>query len=294
MPLSGVARNAWFFWDGRRDSLWAQALVPLENPLEHGGNRTFYAHVVAEKLRDRYEHVFGPLPDLAALPENAGPLGDPAERAAWAAMSETQRDAVDQVFANLGKAIAAFERTIVLEATRFDRFAEALAKGDAPAGGAALSAEEIAGLKLFIGKGNCSTCHNGPRFTDGAFHNTGVPAAPDLPPDLGRQRAVAEVDSDPFNCLGKFRDGDENACAELRFMVRQGPALVRAYKTPSLRGAADRPPYMHAGQFSSLEAVLDHYASAPASVGGVSELHPVTLTQPERAAFVAFLKTLSE
>jgi len=294
MPLAGVARDAWFFWDGRRDSLWAQALAPLENPLEHAGNRTFYAHFVATTLRDRYEHVFGPLPDLAGLPENAGPLGNAAERAAWDAMSQEQRDAIDGIFANLGKALAAFERTIVPQETRFDRFADALASGKAAEGDAALSEDESAGLKLFIGKGTCSTCHNGPRLTDGAFHNTGVPPVADLPQDRGRAPAVAEVEADPFNCLGRFRDGDASACAELRFMVRSGPALIRAYKTPSLRGAATRPPYMHAGQFSSLEAVVDHYATAPASVEGISELHPLTLTPPERAALLAFLKTLAE
>jgi len=294
MPLSGVARDAWFFWDGRRDSLWAQALVPLENPLEHAGNRTFYAHFIADKMRGRYQHLFGPLPDLTGLPANAGPLGSDTERAAWAAMTQRQRDDVDGIFVNLGKAIAAFERTIVPQQTRFDLFAEALARGESTGGDAALSAQEIEGLKLFIGKGQCSTCHNGPRFTDGAFHNTGVPPVPDLPADRGRATAVAEVAADPFNCLGRFRDGDEKACAELRFMVRSGPGLMRAYKTPSLRGVADRPPYMHAGQIASLQAAVDHYARAPASVEGISELHALALSQDERAALVAFLGTLTE
>ena len=92
------------------------------------------------------------------------------------------------------------------EETRFDRFADALAAGKSPGGDAAFTAEEIAGLKLFIGKATCSTCHTGPRFTDDSFHNTGVPDVPGLPPDLGRRSGAMQVAADPFNCLGAFSD----------------------------------------------------------------------------------------
>ncbi|MEI9409415.1 cytochrome-c peroxidase [Mesorhizobium salmacidum] len=294
MPLAGVARDPWFFWDGRRDSLWAQALTPLENPLEQAGNRTGYAHYMKTRFGERYERIFGPLPDLSAIPPNASPLGSDAERAAWNAMSGAQRDAVNRVYANIGKAIAAFERSIEPSPTRFDRFALDLATGAEPKGDAAFSQEEILGLKLFIGKANCVTCHNGPRFSDNGFHNTGVPPVAGLPADRGRVDAVAQVEADPFDCFGAYRDGDASACGELRFMVKDAPELVRAYKTPSLRGAATRPPYMHAGQFSSLDEVVAHYAKAAGSVEGTSEIHPLELSDRERAALVAFLKTLSE
>ena len=105
---------------------------------------------------------------------------------------------------------------------------------------------------------------------------------------------MKEVAADPFNCLGKFSDAGPDACGELRFMVKEGPELVRAYKTPSLRGAATRPPYMHAGQIATLEEVIDHYARAPAAPSGTSELHPLTLSERERQQLVAFLKTLSK
>ena len=294
MPLAGVAWSPWFFWDGRRDSLWAQALVPMENPVEHGGNRAAFAHFIATSFHDRYERIFGPLPDLSGIPENAGPLGSEAEKAAWNAMTDAQREAVDRVFSNIGKMIAAFERSIVPEETRFDRFAAALTAGKQLEGDAAFSSEEMLGLKLFIGKANCVTCHNGARFTDNHFHNTGVPVVAGLPEDLGRETAVKDVAADPFNCLGKFSDAGPGACGELRFMVTAGEALTRAYKAPSLRGVAGRPPYMHAGQIETLEAVLDHYATAPLAPGGTSELHPVTLSEREREALIAFLKTLAE
>ncbi|RUW61357.1 cytochrome c peroxidase [Mesorhizobium sp. M7A.F.Ca.US.008.03.1.1] len=294
MPLAGVARDPWFFWDGRRDSLWAQALTPLENPLEQAGNRTAYAHYIKARFGERYERIFGPLPDLSTVPANASPLGTDAEKAAWNAMPDDEAEDVNRVFANIGKAIAAFERSIEPAQTRFDRFALDLATGAETKGDAVFSREEILGLKLFIGKANCVTCHEGPRFTDSGFHNTGVPPVADLPPDRGRIDAVRQVDADPFNCFGAFRDGAAAACGELRFMVRDAPELVRAYKTPSLRGAATRPPYMHAGQFSSLDEVVAHYAKAVPSVEGTSEVHPLELSDRERAALVVFLKTLSE
>jgi cytochrome c peroxidase len=294
MPLAGVARDPWFFWDGRRDSLWAQALTPLENPLEQAGNRAAYAHYIKARFGERYERIFGPLPDFSGIPLNASPLGNDAEKAAWNTMSDAQRDAINRVYANIGKAIAAFERSIEPSQTRFDRFALDLATGAEPKGDAVFTREEILGLKLFIGKANCVTCHNGPRFTDNGFHNTGVPPVADLPPDRGRIDAVAQVEADPFNCFGAYRDGDVSACGELRFMVKDAPQLIRAYKTPSLRGAATRPPYMHAGQFSSLDEVVAHYAKAAPSVEGTSEIHPLELSDRERAALVAFLKTLAE
>jgi cytochrome c peroxidase len=291
MPLAGVAYSPWQFWDGRKDSLWAQALGPMEDANEHGGNRTFYAHLVSEKYRDRYEGIFGPMPDLASLPRNAGPKGSDEEKAAWENLSSDQQTDIDRVFSNLGKAIAAFERSILHQETRFDRFAAAVAEGRKPDGDAAFSDLEVEGLKLFIGEAQCVNCHNGPRFTDEHFHNTGVPAAPGLPEDRGRAQAVAQVLSDPFNCEGPYSDAPDQ-CDELRFMIREGHELERAFKTPSLRGAASRPPYMHSGQIATLEDVVDHYARAPEAPAGHSELEPIVLTDRGRAALIAFLKAL--
>jgi cytochrome c peroxidase len=292
MPLAGVAWTPWQFWDGRKDSLWSQALGPLENAVEHGSNRTALVRDVARRYRDRYEAIFGPMPDLSNLPASAGPLGSDDDRAAWAAMSDAQRSSVDTVFANLGKAVAAFERSIAFGETRFDRYAAAISAGHAPEGDAAFSDLELEGLRLFIGKANCIECHNGPRFTDDHFHNTGVPPVPGLPEDLGRESGIVELMADPFNCLGPFSDGKPGDCDELRFARKEGPELTRAYKTPSLRGAASRPPYMHAGQFAGLEEVLDHYSRAPAAVSGASEVRGVVFTDRGRKALIAFLKTL--
>lgn len=288
MPLAGAARSPFLFWDGRKDSLWAQALGPLESAVEHGGDRTGYAQLVAEAYRPDYEAVFGSLPDLGGLPAHAGPVADPGAAASWDAMTAVDRRSVSEVFANLGKAIAAFERTIAPVPTRFDAW---VASDAFPAPGL-LDEEEVAGLRLFIGKAECTNCHNGPLLTDNHFHNTGVPAAPGLPEDLGRAAGARLVQEDPFNCLGAFSDATPGDCSELRFLAPAGPEMLRAFKPPSLRGVASRPPYMHAGQLATLEDVIAHYAAAPAAPAGHSELRPIDLDQKERAQILAFLRTL--
>jgi cytochrome c peroxidase len=289
MPIAGMAHSPFLFWDGRKDSLWSQALGPLESAVEHGGNRTQYAHVIAEHYLEPYEAVFGSLPNMSHLPPRAGPVADPTAAAAWEAMPEADRDAVNRVFANIGKAIAAYERTIRPAQTRFDAYASALATGS---GAGILTEDEIAGLRLFIGKGECVNCHNGPLLTDNHFHNTGVPAAPGLGEDLGRAAGAKLVREDPFNCLGPYSDAGEGDCSELRFMAPDGHELVRAFKTPSLRGAADRPPYMHAGQIGTLADVVAHYSAAPAAPAGHSELRPLNLSEAERRQLMAFLASL--
>jgi cytochrome c peroxidase len=97
MPIAGMAYAPFLFWDGRKDSLWAQALGPLESAVEHGGDRTQYARVIAENYAGGYEALFGPLPELGGLPDHAGPVADPAAAAAWDGMPDAKRDAVTRV-----------------------------------------------------------------------------------------------------------------------------------------------------------------------------------------------------
>ncbi len=72
MPLIGVVYNTWFFWDGRKDSLWAQALGPLESPVEHGFTRTQSVLVISKYYLREYEDIFGPLPTELLKHELAG------------------------------------------------------------------------------------------------------------------------------------------------------------------------------------------------------------------------------
>jgi cytochrome c peroxidase len=292
MPIAGVARAPFLFWDGRKDSQWAQALGPLESPVEHGGTRTHYAHVVAASYGPEYEALFGRLPDLHRAPTSAGPVQDSVARGAWEALDETRRNGITQVYVNLGKAIAAYERTIDHAPSRFDRYAEALVReGRAPEH--VLTRDEEAGLELFVGKGQCTNCHNGPQLTNNEFHNTGVPAAPGLPADAGRFTGAERVLADEFNCRSRWSDARPEQCTELEFLATGGHELERAFKVPSLRDVAERAPYMHAGQLATLEAVVEHYSRAPEAPAGHSELRPLRLSAREKAQFVAFLRTLS-
>jgi cytochrome c peroxidase len=293
MTIIGTARSPWQFWDGRKDSQWAQALGPLESAVEHGGNRTQYAHIAATHYRAEYEAVFGKLPDLARLPANAGPVDDPKARSGWEAMAPADRDTVTGVFANLGKAIAAYERKIEPGASRFDAYVQAASAGDAAKMQATLTQDEVAGLRLFIGKGQCVQCHSGPLFTNNEFHNTGVPAARGLPADAGRLAGAKKVLQDEFNCLGRYSDAKPQQCGEIRFLGGESESQMRQFRVPSLRNVAQRAPYMHAGQFATLKEVLEHYNRAPAAPQGHSELKPLGLNDVEIEQLQAFLGALS-
>ena len=267
MPIAGMAHSPFLFWDGRKDSLWAQALGPLESPVEHGGSREQYAKVIAAHYRNDYEAVFGATPALST------------------------DDATTAVFVNMGKAIAAYERTIEYGPSRFDRYLDTLQDtGRAPR--EVLSADEVAGLRLFIGKASCVNCHNGPLFTNNEFHNTGVPARAGLPADSGRLAGADAVLRDEFNCRSRWSDA-RSKCTELEFLVAGDHVLERAFKVPSLRNVADRAPYMHTGQFGTLSQVVDHYNRAPKAPAGHSELEPLRLSTQERRQIEAFLRSLS-
>jgi cytochrome c peroxidase len=293
MPIAGTAYSPWLFWDGRKDSQWAQALGPLESAVEHGGNRTQYAQVIEHYYRTQYEATFGRLPDLSALPPSAGPVADPAARAAWERMSGHERETATLIYVNIGKAIAAYERKLMPGPSRFDAYVQAVLNGDTATMHATFTPDEAAGLRLFVGKANCINCHSGPLFTNNDFHNTGVPAVAALPEDTGRARGAQQVRADEFNCLSRYSDAQPRQCAELRFLKPEGEELVRAFKPPSLRYAAERAPFMHAGQFATLDQVLDHYNRAPAAPAGHSELEPLGLSERELAQLAAFLRTLS-
>ena len=293
MPIAQAVYSPWQFWDGRADSLWSQALGPVENPLEHGSTRAQVAWLLATHYRGPYELVFGPLPDLSDLrrfPMRASPVGGRTAKKAWARMALADRNAVDHIFANFGKSIEAFERTLKVGPTRFDGFVAGVV--GAPGPRASLSSAEIAGLRLFIGKAHCSTCHNGPMLSNEGFANTGVPARPGLPLDTGRIAGARKALADPFNCAGAYSDAQGRTCDELEFMIVDDPSQVRAFKVPSLRGVGQRAPYMHAGQFASLAQVIDHYDRAPKAPRGTSELKPLHLSARERHDLLAFLLTL--
>lgn len=291
--IVGSAYFSWFFWDGSKDSQWSQALAPLESANEQGGDRAQYAHLIAQNYNGEYSALFGALPDLRAIPAHAGPVGDESVRAAWDALSMAQQQAISHVYANMGKAIAAYERKLEPGVSRFDRYVEAVAQNDLPRANKIFSADESAGLELFIGKADCVRCHNTPLFSDGAFHNTGVPQHPETEHDLGRAGGAVRNFEDEFKCWSEYSDDAARDCPQLRYMQARAGNMVGAFKTPSLRRTQFVPPFMHNAWYTRLSEVLDHYNRAPAAMIGQTELKPLHLTENELKQLEAFLLTLT-
>jgi cytochrome c peroxidase len=214
--------NIFQFWDGRAASLEEQAVGPIQNPIEMGET---HENVVKklnaiEGYRTQFRQIFG---------------------------TDVTIDAV-------GKAIAAFERTVVSGDSPYDRYQA----GDKTA----LSEEAVRGLALFTGKAQCSQCHVGFNLSDGVFHNIGVGMQMEKP-DLGRHDTTKE-------------DKDRGA-----------------FKTPILRDLTKTAPYMHNGSEPTLETVVEYYNNGGFANDWLDpKMQPLNLTDQEKADLVAFMKAL--
>lgn len=302
--LLNIAYHHWYDWDGKADSLWSQAIRPLESPAEMATTRTDiveYVHQDAE-LRRAYEQLFGEMPNFAddeRFPDDARPIPDEPDapqHVRWTEMADEDRRAVNQALANLTKSIAAYQMQLVSDDAPIDRFVERLDTED-PAGIDAISPAARRGLKLFVGEADCIACHNGANFSDGTFHNLGLPApTPDAPEDRGRMEGVEIVKASPFNSAGAFSDDTDGRRARWLKYLTSTPEDVGQFKTPTLRNVEQTPPYMHGGQFETLEDVVVFYSTLPgtARVGHREEmLEPLGLTPREIDDLVAFLETLT-
>ncbi len=300
--IIGAAYSPYQFWDGRADSLWAQALGPLENPVEHGIDRTQLVRTVWRLYPKEYQRLFASPTDFnnpERFPEHASPIGNDEAQGNWQKMASQDQESINRAFSNIGKALAAFVRTIKPQVTPFDLYAESLITGKNPE--IRPSEDELAGLRLFIGKANCIACHGSPLFSDQQFHNTGTP---DATRDLGRFDGLKQVLQNEFNCRSVYSDSPADQCltlaqAELDMLESGATASkdnknVAAFKTPSLRNVMLTMPLMHNGQFKNLKQVLEHYNQAPNSQMGTSELKPLRLNPTELAQLQRFLETLTE
>jgi cytochrome c peroxidase len=219
------------------------------------GKRADVVRTVHAQYRAEYDAVFAPLPET--IPEDAA--------------------VVDGIYANIGKAIAAYMRTLVARDAPFDRWVA----GDA----AAISPAAKRGAMLFLQ--HCSSCHAGPHFEDGAFHVLGVHQFGEHVPaeDLGRYADVAPLLASPFKTASRVEG------------LAQTDDLRGRFRTPTLRNVAVTAPYMHAGQFATLEAVVAFYNNGGGKVPGVvksDRMQKLDLSAEQQADLVEFMKTLTD
>lgn len=247
------------FWDGRADSLEAQAIGPMANPIEMGNTHdSVVKYVAANKGYSlQFQKIFGRAPNIE----------------------------------DVGKAIASFERVVVTNASPYDlyepvrkmeeAFAEelddldALKKDDPELYAKYTAAKAISdrhpmsdaakrGRTLFFSsKANCSACHVGVNFTDELYHNLGVGMATEKP-DLGRFEQTKE-------------EKDKGA-----------------FKTPTVRNIAQTGPYMHDGSQKTLEEVVEWYAKGGHANPWLSDkIKKLDLTEQDKSDLVAFMKSLT-
>lgn len=247
------------FWDGRSPTLDHQAKMPILNPIEMGMPDEATA---LKAIRDvpEYQEAF--------------------KRAYGREMN----------YEDLGRAIGAFERTLVFVDSPFRKFLD----GDP----AAISDDARAGWDLFNGKGRCMTCHpmnpSNPLGTDNRFHNVGVSARHHDFEALARKALQALRDDPSEQKLDELAVGTD--MGELgRFMVTHNRADIGSFRTPLLLNIGITAPYMHDGSLATLWDVVDHYNKGgkpnPFLDGGVE---PLDLSEEEIDQLVAFLFTLTD
>ncbi len=297
--LVNVAYYQWNSWGGKEDSLWYQGANGCESGVNFGGNRLQYAHMIYVKYRTQYNALF-PVPLDSALdpadtsgrfPPNGAPKASAsAPDGPWEMMAPGDRDIVNTVMANAGKAIEAYERKLISRNAPIDKYLA----GDYTA----LSPAAKRGMRLFIGKAACVDCHSGPTMTDNGFHNTGVPQAGINAPvsDNGRFDEIPKTLSNNFNTASKYSDDPARGKDKLMNLA-QTEDLKGAFRTGMLRQIEMTGPYMHTGSLETLDDVVRFYNWGGGATGFAGTkspaLVPLLLTDDEIADLVAFLHTLT-
>ena len=261
-----VRFSRWYGWDGAHDSLWAQSLRPLLDPREMNATPAHVAGVVRKLFAREYEAAFQRPPNTSD----------------------------EELLVDVGKALAAFQETLVSGRTPFDDFRDSLQKGE-PDLRYSMSAQR--GLKIFVGKGNCTGCHVGPHFTNGEFADTGVKFFVGKGRvDSGRHEGIKRLKANPHNLLGRFNDDRSHSTAVGTRHVELQHRNFGEFRVPGLRNVALTAPYMHNGSLTSLRDVVKHYSELNEErlhADGERVLKPLNLTEREIDDLVAFLESLS-
>jgi len=269
--LLNLKSNRWFGWGGENDSLWAQSIRPILAADEMANHPSHVKEMLLSqpRYRDYYHQAF---------------------------TTAVKDDAVEAVLVNVGKALAAYQETLVSGRGEFDAFRDALLDGDQVAMDRYPESAQR-GLKIFIGRGRCNLCHLGPRFSNGEFGDVGIGYFIPGGVDAGRYRGIQEVRENPLNLSGKYNDGDAGDNAISTQQVRLTHRNWGEFKIPGLRGVAATAPYMHNGSLPDLHAVINHYSNLNEErlhTDGEKILRPLKLDATEIDDLVNFLKSLGE
>ena len=247
--------------------------------------------------RELFGEQFGQFPGLGGLPEKA------REGKGWTAeylnLPRSRQKRLNRAFSDAGRAVAAFEKSLVAPRTSFDEYLDALHKGDASKA-AEYPVEARRGLILFLDKGRCVFCHNGPLLSDGEFHDTGLISSGSSAPDSGRYGGIMELRKNPFNLLGEYSTDPDGAAADRTRRLKRDSRMWGAFRTPGLRGISRTAPYFHDGSRSNLDEVVRFYSrrqnARPVHQGaghhGERLVEALGLTPAEESLLVQFLKTL--
>ena len=214
------------FWDGRAATLEDQSIGPFANLIEHG----FASHdELIKKINSikGYKKLFSDVYGESKLTKE-----------------------------NVGRAIAAFQRTLISGNSPFDRF-------DYDGDQKAISESAKRGKNLFFDKARCNLCHMGTNFSDEKFHNIGI----------------GWDDSDTLD-LGRYR-------------VSKNEKDLGAFKTPTLREITKTAPYMHDGRFATLEDVIKHYNKGGVKNPFLdNQVIPLNLSDSEIKDLLSMLRSL--
>jgi cytochrome c peroxidase len=259
--LLNVIFNRRLFWDARESNLAQQVWSPLLAKNEM--NNPSVGHVLQQLHSD--EEYLGMF--MNTFGEKANMM-------------------------NVGQALAQYQQSLIGASSRFDQWYFGSDKN-------ALNELEQQGFAVFMGKGACQSCHsvgdNYALFTDHQLHNTGVGYEDSMrktPKSIAIQLAPgmsAEVDKELINSVGEKKENDLGL-----YEVTLKPPDRWKYRTPSLRNVALTAPYMHNGEFSSLDEVIEFY-----NVGGTPNalrsplIRPLNFTTDEQVALREFLKSLT-
>lgn len=266
--LFNAGFSRWYGWDGGHDSLWSQSIRPLLDAREMRASAARVASTVREIYPGEYRKAFGD--------------------------KVPQED--EQVLVDAGKALAAFQETLVSGRTPFDEFRDALEKGD-DEGMRRYPEAAKRGLRIFVGKGNCSVCHFGALFTNGEFADAAVPFfAGRGRVDAGRHGGIQNLKSSRFNLLGPYNDDASRSTATGTRHVTAQHRNFGEFRVPSLRNVANTAPYMHNGSLATLRDVVKHYSDLDEErlhADGEKILRRLDLEAREAEDLVVFLETLS-